>query len=209
MRGQLHTAGERMELTCAVPWIANVIAEGAAGQLTSAEGTAPDVRVTVERDSAAFDVTGWRVLTRDAWCRDGQVVMRNACSSGLDLRITVGEPTVELVARWRPAGTGRVAATVLRSRARLLLRAVLLQYPALWRSQQRGRAPLHASVCGLAGANGPVSVPLSKTGDGVWSVPAGAKLTPEQLKAFHDGGLYVNVHSAEHKGGEIRAQLKP
>ncbi len=156
MRGQLHTAGERMELTCAVPWIASVIAEGAAGQLTSADGTAPDVRVTVERDSAAFDVTGWRVLTRDAWCRDGQVVMRNACSSGLDLRITVGEPTVELVARWRPTGTGRVAATVLRSRARLLLRAVLLQYPALWRSQQRGRAPLHASVCGLAGANGRV-----------------------------------------------------
>lgn len=62
---------------------------------------------------------------------------------------------------------------------------------------------------GAAGANGPVVVPLTKTADGVWSVPAGAKLTPEQLKAFQDGGLYVNVHSAEHKGGEIRAQLKP
>ncbi len=62
---------------------------------------------------------------------------------------------------------------------------------------------------GLAGGNGPVIVPLSKTADGVWAVPAGTKLTPEQLKAFHDGGLYVNVHSAEHKGGEIRAQLKP
>jgi hypothetical protein len=143
-----------MELTCTVPWIANVIAEGAAGQLTSADGTTPDVRVTVERDSTAFDVTGWRVLTRDAWCRDGQVVLRNACASGLDLRVTADEPTVELVARWRPAGTERAAAAVLRSRTRLLLRAVLLQYPALWRSQQRGRAPLHASVCGLAGANG-------------------------------------------------------
>ena len=62
---------------------------------------------------------------------------------------------------------------------------------------------------GAAGANGPVVVPLTKTADGVWSVPAGAKLTPEQLKTFQDGGLYVNVHSAEHKGGEIRAQLKP
>ena len=31
MRGLLHTAGERIELTCAVPWIADVIAEGAAG----------------------------------------------------------------------------------------------------------------------------------------------------------------------------------
>jgi hypothetical protein len=154
MRGLLHTAGERMELTCAVPWIADVIGEGTAGQLTPADGTTPDVRVTVERDSAAFDVTGWRVLTRDAWCSDGQLVIANACSSGLDLRITVGEPTVELVARWRATGTGRAAAAVLRSRTRLLLRAVLLQYPALWRSQQRGRAPLHASVCGLAGLDG-------------------------------------------------------
>jgi hypothetical protein len=154
MRGLLQTAGERIELRCAVPWIADVITEGAAGQLTSADAAAPDVRVTVQRDSAAFDVNGWRVLTRDAWCLDGQVVMRNACSSGLDLRITVGEPTVELVARWRPAATGRAAAAVLRSRSRLLLRSVLLQYPALWRSQQRGRAPLHASVCGLARADG-------------------------------------------------------
>ena len=44
---------------------------------------------------------------------------------------------------------------MLRARARLLLRAVLLQYPALWRSQLRGRAPLHASVCGLGAADGP------------------------------------------------------
>lgn len=154
MRSLLHTAGERIELSCAVPWIADVIAEGAAGQLTSADGTSPDVRVTVERDSAAFDVSGWRVLTRDAWYREGQVVIANACSSGLDLRVTVGEPTVELVARWRPSSTGRVAAAVLRARSRLLLRAVLLQYPALWRSQRRGRAPLHASVCGLDAADG-------------------------------------------------------
>jgi len=154
MRGLLHTAGERVELTCAVPWIADVIAEGAAGQLASADGATPDVRVTVERESAVFDVTGWRVLTRDAWCREGQVVITNACSSGLDLQVTVGEPAVAVVARWRPSGTGRAVAAVLRARARLLLRAVLLQYPALWRSQQRGRAPLHASVCGLAAAGG-------------------------------------------------------
>jgi hypothetical protein len=153
MRAVLHTAGERVELACAVPWIARVLTEGAAGQLTSADGTPPDVRVTVERDSAAFDVTGWRVLTRDAWCRPAQVVVRDACSSGLDLRVTTGELTLEVTARWRPSGKGRVAAAVLRSRARLLLRAVLLQYPALWQSQQRGRAPLHASVCGLGAAD--------------------------------------------------------
>jgi len=150
MQGLLHTAGERVELTCALPWIADALTEGAAGQLTSVDGAAPDIRVTVERDSAAFDVTGWRVLTRDAWYREGQVVIRNACSSGLDLWVTAGEPTVELTARWRPSGRERALAAVARSRARLLLRAVLLQYPALWRSQQRGRVPLHASVLRLA-----------------------------------------------------------
>jgi hypothetical protein len=60
-----------------------------------------------------------------------------------------------------------------------------------------------------AGVNGPVIIPLVKTAEGTWSVPPGAKLTPDQLKAFKEGGLYVNVHSAANKGGEIRAQLKP
>ena len=62
---------------------------------------------------------------------------------------------------------------------------------------------------GAAGRNGPVIFPLTKKSDGEWSVPAGAKLTDAQYDAYKAGDLYVNVHSAAHKGGEIRAQLKP
>jgi hypothetical protein len=59
------------------------------------------------------------------------------------------------------------------------------------------------------GKNGPVIVPLTKSGDGTWSVPAGSKLTADQMKAYQAGDLYVNVHTEANKGGEIRAQLKP
>jgi CHRD domain-containing protein len=60
---------------------------------------------------------------------------------------------------------------------------------------------------GAPGQNGPVIVPLTKNGD-TYTVPAGAKLSSAQMDALKAGNLYVNVHSAEHKGGEIRAQLK-
>jgi hypothetical protein len=60
-----------------------------------------------------------------------------------------------------------------------------------------------------AGQNGPVIVPMTKSGDNTWTVQAGAKLTDQQYEAFKAGNLYVNVHSAAHPGGEIRGQLKP
>jgi hypothetical protein len=62
---------------------------------------------------------------------------------------------------------------------------------------------------GAPGEAGPPIITLTKGADGTWTVPAGSKLTDEQLAAFKAGKLYVNVHSAENKPGEIRAQLKP
>ncbi len=61
---------------------------------------------------------------------------------------------------------------------------------------------------GAKGTNGPVIVPLTKNGDS-FSVPEGRKLTEAQMQALKAGNLYVNVHSARYKGGEIRAQLNP
>jgi len=62
---------------------------------------------------------------------------------------------------------------------------------------------------GAVGVNGPVIIALTGSAGDTWSVPPGAKLTPEQMDAYKSGNLYVNIHSAAHKGGELRTQLKP
>jgi len=61
---------------------------------------------------------------------------------------------------------------------------------------------------GARGTNGPVIVPLTKSGN-TYTAPAGAKLNDAQMQAFKAGNLYVNVHTAKNKGGEVRAQLQP
>lgn len=73
-----------------------------------------------------------------------------------------------------------------------------------------GLAPMAAHIhVGARGKNGPVAVGLTKSSDTLWVVPAGAKFTDEQYKAFLAGETYVNFHTPANKGGEIRGQLQP
>jgi hypothetical protein len=62
---------------------------------------------------------------------------------------------------------------------------------------------------GAQGKNGPVAIPLAKSGDNGWSVAPNAKLNDDQYRAYQSGDLYVNVHTPAHPDGEIRGQLKP
>jgi CHRD domain len=59
-----------------------------------------------------------------------------------------------------------------------------------------------------AGKNGPVVAPLVKVSDTVWAIHSPTTLTEDQFDAYLEGKLYVNVHSAAHPDGEIRAQLR-
>ena len=60
-----------------------------------------------------------------------------------------------------------------------------------------------------AGSNGAIIIPLTKTSDNFWVVPAGARLTDAQHESYKAGKLYFNIHSEAHKSGEIRGQIRP
>lgn len=147
MRASLQTAGESLWVDCALPWVAELLVEGAAGELSDADSAGATVSIEVERSSQPFDTRGWEPLTRGAWRRRGEVVVRNACTAGFDVRVTSTPGYAAFTYRWRPPTRDHLAARILRSRFHLLARAVLIQFPAMWWATTRGRAPLHASAC--------------------------------------------------------------
>jgi hypothetical protein len=55
-----------------------------------------------------------------------------------------------------------------------------------------------------AGKNAAVMIPINPHGP---SFEGSATLTDAQAKALMDGDLYVNIHTAAHKAGEIRGQM--
>ena len=61
---------------------------------------------------------------------------------------------------------------------------------------------------GATGVNGPVIIALVSAGTGVFSVPANTVLTADQFKAYKQGNLYFNAHSAAFPAGEIRGQIR-
>lgn len=148
MNGVLETGGEHLQINCAIPWVEELIDEAAPGDLRHVEhaGANATVTVNIESTSRAFHNAAWEPLTRGAWRQRDEVVMEDVCSSGFDLHLCCASGDAEFNFRWRPHLRGRAAELLLRSRFILLARAVLLQYPALWRASIRGRVPLHASA---------------------------------------------------------------
>jgi hypothetical protein len=124
--------------------------------------------VQIEADRRPFPTAGWTRLSRDAWARSGEVLLLDAATSGLDVLLRNGVDGVQVVCRWRPPARTRAAAAVFRTRGRLLLRAVLLQYPVLWAAALRGRVPLHA--CGVVSSTSGAMLVVGPSGAGKTTV---------------------------------------
>ena len=153
----LRTAGERVRAEVSGRFSSLILECGVPDEASAGF----DLAVAVEDERRAFDVTGWETTGRDIWTRGDQAVVRNVCSSGFDMLVANGEERPSFTFRWRPRRKEQVVYGLLRSRARLRFRAVLIQFPAMWRAVLRGRAPIHAPACTagartvlLAGASG-------------------------------------------------------
>jgi|GEM_PF-4447920 len=70
----------------------------------------------------------------------------------------------------------------------------------------RGGAHIHQ---GGPSDNGPILYSLSVDGTVAGSIRGSFQLTDAQVKALQAGDLYIQIHSEQHKPGEMRAQLKP
>jgi hypothetical protein len=149
MGGVLATAGELVAISSRLPWLDEIIEDGCDGRLTalsSAPGS-PTVMLEIESSRRPFPIGGLVPIARGVYGSSSLVVMEDVGSSGLDLAIGWNGDVLHVTTRWRPTHQERIVSVALPTRNRLLLREVLLQYPAMWRAGVRGRAPLHASVC--------------------------------------------------------------
>jgi hypothetical protein len=203
MAAVLRTAGEGVSFDCSLGWVEELIREGSAGELKDDDPGPASVRVRVEPTRAAFDVRGWKRLSRGAWVRAEDIVLENACASGFDLRLRCTLAGADFTYRWRPPARDRAASWVLRSRFLLLARAVLMQYPALWWAGTRGRAPLHASAWTQGG-----SAPLVTAQSGIGrstlllkELELGASATGDNLAVGDGASLWGLVEPMRVDGG--------
>ena len=198
MEATLSTGGERVAIRCAVPWVAERIREGADGCLDAGAAADPTARILVDETRDPFETQGWMRLSRDAWCRERHVVVEDVGTSGFDMHLWWEGQVPDVVFRWRPPRRTRAASLLLRKRARLLVRAVLLQYPVLWIASTRGRAPIHAPAVS-AGNHGPA----------VLLGPSGVGKTTIVEREIAAGGLAVGDNLSVGDGRSVWGVVEP
>ena len=152
----------------------------------------PDVRVTLARTGATEPGPRHHPLTRGAWSDGREVILHDACASGLDLLVRPTDSGLDVVVRPRPGWRHRTLGVLAPDRRLLLHRAVVVQYPAMWWAGVMGRVPLHVSAATvggvavvLAGPGGVGKSTLVATLDGECDVPVSDNLCVSDGVAVH------------------------
>ncbi|NUO90678.1 MAG: hypothetical protein HOQ18_07620 [Dermatophilaceae bacterium] len=117
----------------------------------SSRARAADLVVTVGHGEPVGPGPRHRLVTRGAWTDGHEVILQDACSSGLDLVLHPREACLQVVAHPAPDWRHRALGLAAPDRRLLLHRAALLQFPALWWAGVHGRVPLHVSAAVVAG----------------------------------------------------------
>jgi hypothetical protein len=126
------------------------------------------------------------------------LVLAGCASTGGPQHVNVALTGAQEVPPVNAAGSGTGTVTVNEDRS----------VSATIRTQNVNGVAAHIHE-GAAGQNGPVIVPMKKTGENEWSTDPGAKLSESQYESYKAGRLYLNVHTAQNKGGEVRGQIRP
>jgi hypothetical protein len=142
----VNTAGERIVVDCAMPWLMSLLTDSTGGELADSDGFGATIRLDIERGNEPFSPAGWTLIGRDSWAFGSAVLIADACSSGFDLQVEPRGDVLHVTARYRPSARTRAANMALGKRFRLLAAQTLLHYPALWWASVHGRVPLHVSV---------------------------------------------------------------
>ncbi|MDX6222277.1 MAG: hypothetical protein QOD91_1331 [Frankiales bacterium] len=191
------TGGECLRIDCGPAWTRKLLQRGLAGESFDHEpdpATPTTVHLVVEVTRQPFVLAGADRVTRGAWSNGTAVLLENACSSGFSLLLEPQDDVLLVRARWAPPWRTRLASALLRQRASLLMRAVLLQYPVMWWSGVHGRAPLHVSALVLDRSApllaGPSGVGKSTLVDA--EIEAGHRATCDNL-AVSDGRTVFGI----------------
>jgi hypothetical protein len=200
---RLASAGERLEVVSDQQDLADVVSE--VGTPIQDDGP-PTLRVVLESSREPFATEGLLPLARGALAGGDVMIVRDVATSGFDLRVDADEAIPTLTYRWRPGTRTRMAKVAWRARHRLLVRAVLVQYPVLWRAGMRDRAPLHAAAV-TAGEARPLLAGPGGVGKSTLvgaEVVAGGRSTGDNLAVADGKAVWGLVEPVRAEGGNGR-----